>query len=86
MLFDTHTHIGLDLDETLAESVTDGLQKLHALGKMRCIEHVDQIRSFDWSESPEADMTGEELLQFWKGHSLEHVSPYRDAIDGVYRL
>ncbi len=86
MLFDIHTHIGLDLDETLADSVTDGLEKLHALGKMHCIERVDQIRSFDWSGFPDADMTGEELLEFWKGHSLEHVTPYKSAIDGVYQL
>ncbi len=46
--FNKHTHIGIDLDETLALSVVDGLEKLHKMGRMKSISSMEDITSFHW--------------------------------------
>ncbi len=85
-IFVQHNHIGLDLDETLVQSVMDGLKKLHATQRMRCIEDFEHITSFDWTEFPECDMTREEIIEFWKTHNLEDSTPIQDSIIGVAEL
>ncbi len=85
-IFKRHKHIGLDLDETLAESVMDGLKKLHAINRMRAIQSFDQITSFDWTEFPECDMSSNELLEFWRLHHLNDILPVSGSIESVYFL
>jgi hypothetical protein len=70
-----HTHIALDLDETLALSMQDGLDKLHALGKMQNIRTPADITDFLWENIEGSDMTNEELYAFWHTHQLGNVSP-----------
>ena len=85
-LFHKHARIGLDLDETLAASIQDGLNILHARGKMLAIRHMEDIWDFDWSRLPGADMSAKELLDFWKMQHLNMVLPVQDAITGVATL
>lgn len=85
-LFKRHSHIGLDLDETLAESVIDWLKQLHSRNKMQWIQSIEQITSFDWTDFPECDMSSTELVNFWKFHSLKNILPVDGAIDGIYVL
>ena len=48
-IFKRHQYIGFDLDETLAASVLDGLKKLHLRDRMKKIQDIEQITSFDWT-------------------------------------
>lgn len=81
-----HTHIALDLDETLAHSVQNGLDSLHALGKMKQIPTTDYVTNFICRDLPGADMTNEEIAAFWQAHRLSHVAPIEDALRGVRLL
>lgn len=85
-IFHKHHRIGIDIDETLAESVMDGLAKLHLQNKMQVIQDFCQITSFDWTDILGCDMTADELVYFWRMHSLHWVFPMSDAIDGVAQL
>jgi len=85
-LFQRHKHIALDLDETLAASILDGLKKMHAQGKMLGIQEFHQLTSFNWLEFPECDLTPEELIRFWRAQDLKDVYPITEAINGVYHL
>jgi 5'(3')-deoxyribonucleotidase len=85
-IFKRHTHIGIDLDETLAESVMDGLEKLHSMNKMKSIKTFEHITSFDWTDFPECDMTHDELVNFWKSHHLHGVQPVHGSIDSIFTL
>lgn len=85
-LFNKHTHIGIDLDETLALSVVDGLEKLHKMGRMKSISSMEDITSFHWWSLGGADMTEEELMSFWSSHSLDNTHPVEGSIDGIFSL
>ncbi len=85
-IFKRHQYIGFDLDETLAASVLDGLKKLHLRDRMKKIQDIEQITSFDWTEFPECDMTHEELVEFWKLHQLRGILPVHGAIESVFEL
>ena len=81
-----HTHIALDVDETLADSLVPGLSDFHKMGKMLAFKDVSQITSFDWQEMPGCDITQEEFMSYWRMHSLKGVLPMRDSIDGIFQL
>ncbi len=85
-LFVQHQRIGFDLDETLAESVLDGLKKLHAMNRMKHIQDIEQITSFDWTEFSGCDMSAKELEDFWKLHHLNGITPVHGAIESVFSL
>ena len=85
-IFQKHTHIGLDLDETLAESVMDGLKMFHREGKMLFLQTLEDIKHFDWMLFPEIDISEAEFIQFWRNHHLTNVLPVANSIDGVYQL
>ena len=85
-IFKSHQHIGLDLDDTLVYSAMDGIKKLHATNRMQSIQDIDHITSFDWTEFPGCDMTQEEIMDFWKMHSLEGADPVENSITGVFEL
>lgn len=85
-IFQKHQYIGLDLDETLAESVMEGIKKLHLMNRMRCIQDYEHITAFDFTEISDCDMSSEELTHFWKSQDLEDVHPVQDSIIGVAEL
>ena len=85
-IFQKHQHIGLDLDDTLVYSAMDGIKKLHATNRMQSIQDFEHITSFDWTEFPGCDMSQEEIIAFWKSHSLEGIHPVEDSITGVFEL
>ena len=81
-----HTHIALDVDETLADSLVPGLSDFHKMGKMLAFKDVSQITSFDWQEMQGCDITQEEFMSYWRMHSLKGILPMRDSIDGIFQL
>jgi uncharacterized HAD superfamily protein len=85
-LLKKHQHIGLDVDETLAASVMDGLKKLHAMNKMKFIQDLEQITSFDWTVFSECDLSTEELNHFWQTHHLKDCLPLEGSIESVVAL
>ncbi len=85
-IFQKHQRIGIDLDETLAQSALEWLKKLHASDKMKAIKDFEYITLFDWTEFPDSDMNQEELVEFWKSQNLEGILPVHDSIIGVSKL
>lgn len=69
-----HTHIGLDLDETLAASHQDMLEKLQARGFFQKFTFDDFVR-FDWENLEWADVDHDELQKFWNHHQLSDCLP-----------
>jgi hypothetical protein len=74
-IFKHHTHIGLDLDETLAESTIDMLHKLHRLGQLHSIQDFEQISSFEWETLPGCTWTQQQMHAFFRTHHLTGVVP-----------
>lgn len=85
-IFNRHQCIGIDLDETLAQTTLNGIKKLHTMNRMKFLRTLDDVTSFDWTEFPECDMTEEEIVGFWKTHSLLGIVPVENAIFGVAKL
>ena len=85
-----HHHIGLDLDETLAATMSGMLEYSHSIGKLLHITHLDQIHKHDtsWLGS---DITPEEAIALWEGYGKSTPHPYdvlpiEDALEGVRKL
>jgi uncharacterized HAD superfamily protein len=81
-----HTHIALDVDETLANSLMPGLKDFHKNGKMLAFQAIDQITSFDWQDLEGCDITHDEFMNYWRMHSLKGILPLENSIDGIYTL
>jgi 5'(3')-deoxyribonucleotidase len=76
----------LDVDETLAATTMDAIKKLHAMDKMKFIQNIEQVTSFDWTNFPECDISIEELNLFWQRHHLSDTLPIEGTIDSVFTL
>lgn len=74
-----HKHIGLDLDDTLTNTMEDGLKKLHEQGYLLTIKNIESIHSFDWTEKWDWDITEKQFKEFWGQHSLKELTPYHEA-------
>lgn len=85
-IFQKHHHIGIDLDETLAQTVFDGIQALHGMNRMKFIQSIEDVTSFHWTDFPECDMTNAEIMDFWRRHNMKRVLPLENAILGVAEL
>lgn len=85
-IFQKHQRIGIDIDETLAQSASQWLKKLHCRNKMKAIKNLESITSFDWADYPDSDMSQAELHEFWKMQNLERILPIHDSILGVSKL
>lgn len=85
-----HTRIGLDLDETLAATMSGMLAYSHSIGKLHHIKHLDQIHTHDASGLG-SDITAEEAIALWEGYgkSTPHaydVLPIEYALEGVRKM
>ena len=85
-----HTHIGLDLDETLASTFIWFLEFAQNQGKLLHIESVEQIRKHDASWLGN-NITPEEIGKIWEGYGQytlapESVPPVPDALEGVRKI
>ena len=85
-IFQHHERIGLDLDETLAESCLDMLYQLHGFWQLQGIQSFEQIDSFDWGTFPSCTWSQERMFQFFRSHHLTHVRPVTHAVTGVLEL
>lgn len=85
-IFQRHQCIGIDIDETIAQTTLDGIKKLHSMNRMQFIQKLEDVTSFDWTEFPECDMTADEIMDFWKTHSLLNIVPVENAIIWVAKL
>lgn len=74
-----HTHIGLDLDETLASTVSGMLEEAHLQNKLIHIKTMDAIHSYDLkSVDPSLDDTsGQEI---WESYGKKTLSPTSVAL------
>ena len=86
----THTHIGLDIDETLASTVIGMIQYAQSHGKLHHIHSLEDIKKHDasWLGS---GITPEEVSDLWEGYGRATLSPWEvvpvdDAIEGVRDL
>ena len=85
-IFNQHTHIGLDLDDTLAATAKHMLSELHERWKFLSIPSIEWLTNFHWYELEWCDMDKEELSMYWKRHHLREILPLENSIDGVFQL
>lgn len=79
-IFHKHTYIGLDLDETLAESTLDMFKKLQEQGQLHDIKNFEEIDNFEWHTFPSCTWTKEEMHDFYRKHLLTDVLPIPNSI------
>lgn len=48
-IFHSHKHIGVDIDETIASTVSGFIAYAHSIGELRNIESIEDIRKHDAS-------------------------------------
>jgi 5' nucleotidase, deoxy (Pyrimidine), cytosolic type C protein (NT5C) len=89
-LFASHTHIGFDLDETLASTVGGFLDMAHQSGMMIQFPTIDTITSYNL-ETLDPKMTPEVTQQIWREYILSTPEPQDVAMidharDGVELL
>lgn len=85
-----HSHIDLDLDETLASTFEGFLAYAQGQGKLLHIESIDQIKKHDasWLGS---NITSEEIGSIWEWYgkstlSPESVPPVQDSLEWVRKI
>lgn len=81
-----HTHIGLDLDETLAKSMEKALAEIHKKWKLLFCKDLDGFSHFNIEEIPGCDMNMDEIRTFWEEQTLENCDSIKDAEIGVELL
>jgi 5'(3')-deoxyribonucleotidase len=78
----THTHIGLDLDETLAATMSGMLAYAHSIGELSHLSSLEQIKSHDASGLG-SHITTEEAISLWEGYGKSTPTPQSvDPIEG----
>ncbi len=60
-----YTHIGLDLDETLASTISGMLEEAHVQGKLLGIQSLDDVHSYNF-QSLDKSITEEEGYFIWE--------------------
>lgn len=69
-----HTHIGLDLDETLAATVEGFLEFSHSRGLLLDVASIEDIHAHDLSVvSP--GITREQGIEMWEAYGRSTLSP-----------
>lgn len=85
-IFHRHSHIGIDLDETIASTMMDAVHTIQATGKLQMITSLEDMSVYEWHLLPESDMTQFEYEHFWRMYRLHGSLPAPDAIVGVAEL
>jgi len=85
-IFEKHSHIWLDLDETLAATTAHMLWELHSMKKFLSIKDMHWLTDFEWYNLPGCDMSMEELIIYWKSHLITDCLPIPDAVEWTRKL
>ena len=64
-IFDLHTHIGLDLDETLASTVEGMLAHAHSSGELLMCKSIDDVCHYDLTKI-DSELSVEEASHIWE--------------------
>ncbi len=90
-IFQKHTHIGLDLDETLASTFAGMLDVAHSMWKLKHCSDIESFVVHDIFDDPSFGISREETFDIWYQYGLRTLDP-RDthvehgAIDWVRLL
>lgn len=83
-LFQKHTRIGLDLDETLASTFPGMIAYAHQQGKLHHIKSPKDITKHDASWLGE-NITHEEACELWEGYGQSTMDPLHvPLVDGAH--
>ncbi len=90
-IFKKHQHIGIDLDETLANTFSGMLMVAHSMWKLLHCTSIEQFYVHDLYEDPSFLISKEEMYDIWHEYNLrtqkpEDVTVAEGAIYGVRRL
>ncbi len=69
-----YTHIGLDLDETLASTISGMLEEAHVQGKLLGIQSLDDVHSYNF-QSLDKSITEEEGYFIWESFWKKTMNP-----------
>ena len=69
-----HTHIGLDLDETLASTIEGMLEEAHARWKLLSIKTLDEVVCYSFP-GLDPSMTQEEGALIWESYGQKSMDP-----------
>jgi 1-aminocyclopropane-1-carboxylate deaminase/D-cysteine desulfhydrase-like pyridoxal-dependent ACC family enzyme len=85
-IFTQHTHIGLDLDETLASTFAGMLQIAHSAGRLLSCQTTEDFIIHDIFDDPSFGVTRDEMIDIWHQYNLSIHSPEDTlVIDGALR-
>lgn len=73
-IFDIHTHIGLDLDETLASTVQGVLDYAHDRGFLLTCHHFDDVTAYDFTDI-DSSLTFDDASLLWEGYGKSTMDP-----------
>lgn len=79
-LLDQHTHIGLDLDETLASTFSGMLKVAHSLGKLTHCESIESFTIHDIFLDPYFNVTREEMIAVWHEYGMRKTLPQDEEV------
>lgn len=85
-IFEKHSHIWLDLDETLTATTVHMLQELHWKWKFLSIKDMEGLTDFEWFNLPWCDMETAELIMYWKSHYIRDCLPIPGAVEWTILL
>ena len=74
-IFQKHTHIGLDLDETLASTFVGMLEVAHSMGKLQHCQSIENLVVHDIFEDPSFDISKEETFAVWHEYGMRTLDP-----------
>ncbi len=73
-IFEQHTHVGLDLDETLASTVLWMLEHAHASGELLMCHNLEDVCHYDLTKI-DPELTLEEASHIWEWYGKLTLDP-----------
>ena len=68
--WEKHTHIGLDLDETLAATFSEFLKYAHTKNFLLMCASIEDFTTHDMFENPRFKITKEETVELWHKYGM----------------
>lgn len=75
--FHTHTHIAIDLDDTLIDTFSDFLSISHRVGKLLECRKIEDIKNYHLEENKRLNIDKDEAEFLWKNY-WNHIMSCRD--------
>lgn len=77
-IFKRHTHIGIDLDDTLANTLSWFLEVAHQMGKLMNYSSIEEIHNYNIVSDPSSHISEMEVEAIWNTYWSNPSYPYTD--------